>query len=90
MEMRKISRIHYSTVMWFLNLSEPPHDTTVSGIQRDIVDAYNNVASQSMVAANETKGTRNENKIYDITVSCDGTWQKRGYNSPECNSNNLS
>ena len=49
MEMRKISRIHYSTVMWFLNLSEPPHDTTVSGIQRNIVDAYNNVASQSKV-----------------------------------------
>ena len=43
-----------------------------------------------MIIANEIEGTRNKNKICDITVSCDGTWQKRGYNSPECNSNNLS
>ena len=32
-------------------------------------------------AANETEGTRDENGICDITVSCDGTWQKRCYNS---------
>ena len=43
----------------FLNLSEPPHATTLSDIQKNIVDAYNNVDSQSMIsAANEIEGTR--------------------------------
>ena len=66
----------------FLNLPEPPHATTVSDIQKKTVDAYNNVASQSMIsAANEIEGTRDENGICDITFSCDGTWQKRGYDS---------
>ena len=69
----------------FLNLPEPPHATTVSDIQKNIVDAYNNIASQSMIStANEKEGTRDENGICDITVSCDGTWQKRGYNSGKC------
>ena len=27
------------------------------------------------------EGTRDENGICDINASCDGTWQKRGYNS---------
>ena len=54
--------------MWFLNLPEPPHATTVSDIEKKIVD----VASQSMIfAATEIEGTRDENGICDITVSCD-------------------
>ena len=55
-------------VMWFLNLPEAPHATAVSDIKKKIVD----VASQSMIsAANVIEGTRDENGICDITVSCD-------------------
>ena len=32
-------------------------------------------------AANEIEGTKDENRICDITVLCDGAWQKGGYNS---------
>ena len=54
--------------MWFLNLPEAPHATAVSDIKKKIVD----VASQSMIsAANVIEGTRDENGICDITVSCD-------------------
>ena len=76
--MREIDRSHTALekLIGFLNLPEPPHTTTVSDIQKNIVDAYNNVAYQSMIfAANEIEGTRDENRICDITASCDGTWQ---------------
>ena len=66
----------------FLNSPEPPRATTISEIQKNIVDAYNNVPSQSTISgANEIEVTRDENVICDITVPCDGTWQKRSYNS---------
>ena len=69
-------------VLAVMAMKEPPHAATVSDIQKNIVDAYNNVASQSMIsAANEIEGTWDENGICNITVSCDGAWQKRGYNS---------
>ena len=32
-------------------------------------------------AASEIEGTKDENGICDITLSCDGSWQKRGYSS---------
>ena len=75
--MREIGRSHAALekLCEFLNLSERPHE-------KNIVDAYNNVASQSMIsAANEIEGTRDENGTCDITISCDGTWSKRGDNS---------
>ena len=77
--LREIGRGHTALEkLWrFLNLPEPPHATTVSDRQKNIVDIYNNVASQSMIyAANKIEGTRDENGICDITVSCDGTWQE--------------
>ena len=51
-------------------MPEPPHATTVSDIQKNIVDACNKI-----------EGTRNEDEICEIAVSCDGKWQERGYNS---------
>ena len=79
MPMREIGRGHAALekLCRFLNLPEPSRATTVSYTQKNIVDIYNNVASQSMIyAANEIEGTRDENGICDITVSCDGTWQE--------------
>ena len=76
MAMREISCGHTALekLCGFFNLPEPSHAPTVSDIQKDIVDAYNDVASQSMIsAANEIEGTRDENRIYEITVLCDGT-----------------
>ena len=84
MAMREIGRGHTALekLCGFLNLPEPPHITTVNDIQKNIVDAYNNAASHSMIsAASEIEGTKDENGICDITVSCDGIWQKRGYSS---------
>ena len=84
MAMREIGSGHTALekLCGFLNLPEPPHITTVNDIQKNIADAYNNVAFHSMIsAASEIEGTKDENGICDITVSCDGTWQKRGYSS---------
>ena len=58
--LREIGRGHTSLEkLWrILNLPEPPHATTVSDRQKNIVDIYNNVASQSMIyAANKIEGT---------------------------------
>ena len=59
MAMREIGRCHTALekLCEFLNLPEPPHE-------KNIVDAYNNVASQSKIfAAKEIEGTRDENGI---------------------------
>ena len=59
MAIREIGRSHTALekLCEFLNLPEPPHE-------KNIVDAYNNVASQSKIfAAKEIEGTRNENGI---------------------------
>ena len=48
---------------------------------KDIALYYSNVATDSMLqAVQEIKGD-DEEPICDIAVSCDGTWQKRGYSS---------
>ena len=81
---RKISRgqTTLEKLCGILDLPEPRHATTVRNIQKNIVNAYNNVASQYMVStANEVEGVRDENGICDITVSYNGPRQKRGYNS---------
>ena len=45
--------------MWVFKFTRTSHGTTVGDIQKNIVDAYNNLASQSMIsAANEIEGTR--------------------------------
>ena len=83
MAMRKIGRGYAALEKpcGFLNLPEPPHSTTVSDIQKNMVDVYNNLASRLMISvANEIEGTRDENETCDITLSCDGTWEKKGYN----------
>ena len=83
MAMREIGRGHAALEKLFglLSLPEPPHPITESDIYKNIVDASNNGASHLMIyAANEIESTRDENRICDITVLCDGTWQRRGYN----------
>ena len=48
MAIREIGRDHTALkkLCGFLNLPEPPHTTTVSDIEKNIVYAYNNVVSR--------------------------------------------
>ena len=50
--------------------------------KRTVLEAYNTVALQSMTdAADELKENMDEQGISDVTVSCDGFWQKQGHSS---------
>ena len=46
--------------------------------KKTVLEAYNTVALQSMThAADELQENKDEQGISDVTVSCDGSWQKR-------------
>lgn len=63
MTLREVGRGHPTLEMLcgFLDLPEPPYPTTASDIEKNIVDAYKNVASHSMISeANEIEGTKDE------------------------------
>ena len=70
----------------FMNLLPPMHVKAFNDMQEKIASNYTYVADGSMKnAANEfipVQGQGNENiadNIADITVSNDGSWQKRGH-----------
>ena len=72
----------------FMNLPPPMNVKAFNDMQEKIASAYTYVADGSTKnAVNEfipTQGQGNENiedDIGDITVSNDGSWQKRGYSS---------
>ena len=45
--------------------------------QKTVLVAYNTVALQSMInAADELQENKDEQGISDVTMSCDGIWQK--------------
>ena len=49
---------------------------------KTVLEAYNTVALQSMTdAAGELEENMDEQGISDVTVSCDGFWQKQGHSS---------
>ena len=51
-------------------------------VTADIACSYSNVARSCMMeAAEELKGSTDENLLCNVGLSCDGTWQKRGYSS---------
>ena len=50
--------------------------------QKTVLVAYNTVALQSMTdAADELQENKDEQGISDVTVSCDGIWQKWDHSS---------
>ena len=51
-------------------------------MNKDIAVSYSKVATGCMLeAANEVHSGADDNLLCDIAVSCDGTWQKRGFSS---------
>ena len=88
--MRKIGKGHtaLNAFCGFMNISPPMQTKAFYDIQSKIYNAYEQVANSSMVnAADEYRKSDeicendNNDAIVDIAVSCDGTWQKRGYSS---------
>ena len=62
----------------YLNLSPPMQVDASNETQKTVLEAYNTVALQSMTdAAHELQENKDEQGITDVTVSCDGSWQKR-------------
>ena len=62
----------------YLNLSPPNQVNVFNEKQKTVLEAYNTVALQSMThAADELQENKDEQGISDVTVSCDGSWQKR-------------
>ena len=94
--MREIGRGHtsLSTLCGIMNLPPPMNIKAYNDMQEKIASVYKEVANQSMQnAANEFRFKQQhdrivemidnnfENAIADITVSGDGSWQKRGFSS---------
>ena len=93
--MREIGKGHtaLSTFCGFMNMPQPMNVKPFNDMQENISNVYKEVANTSMKnAANEFRFTDDDehnavdvslddNKVTDITVSCDGTWQRRGYSS---------
>ena len=86
--MREIGKGHTALekLCGFMNLTPPMKKNAFNKMQKTLYAAYKDVAEQSMNEASaelrEDDGvTLDENGVGEITVSCDGTWQRRGYSS---------
>ena len=67
-----------------MNMPPPSGAKPFAKSSHTIVKHVKNIAKKSMAnAASEIRNTQNagENDIVNCPVSCDGTWQKRGYSS---------
>ena len=63
----------------YLNLSHPMQVNALNETQKTVLEAYNTVALQSMTNATDVlQENKDEQGISKVTVSCDGSWQKRG------------
>lgn len=70
----------------YLNLKPPMNKSAFIKMQKTIALAYKTVAEKFMNQAsteilNDDQIVLNNKGIANITVSCDGTWQRRGYAS---------
>ncbi|MBY0580841.1 MAG: hypothetical protein K2P53_04080 [Rickettsiales bacterium] len=81
--MREIGKGHSALekLCGFLNLPPPLQKATFNDVQNKISQSYKYIATQSMINAALEFTVRDDTGISDISVSCDGTWQKRGHNS---------
>ena len=80
---REIGKGHTAmeTFFGYMNCVPPMAYPTYREMNKDIALCYSDVATDSMLqAAQEIKGD-DEEAMCGIAVSCDGTWQKRGYSS---------
>ena len=66
----------------FMNFLPVMGKDSFSEMNKDIAVSYSKVATGCMLeAANEVHSGADDNLLCDIAVSCDGTWQKRGFSS---------
>ena len=75
----------YSGVEKFAGLMNMPKPMTRNNYDKLVVkiaSVTKTVAENTMSdAADELKNLAKDNQVVDTTVSCDGTWQKRGFQS---------
>ena len=87
--MREIGRGHTTVKNFcgFMNMPPPMQIKSFNEMQKNIVSVYQDVVNDSMQTASgelrdmaiDEFGQKNE--VADIVVSCDGTWQRRGFSS---------
>ena len=64
----------------YLNLSPPMQVNAFNETQKTVLEVCNTVALQSMTdAVDEQQQNKDGQGISDVTVFCDGSWQKRGH-----------
>ena len=83
---REIGKGHTAmeTLFGYLNCVPPMAYESYREMNKDIAICYSNITEKYKYdAVNELKSNvaESEDGIYDVAVSCDGTWQKRGYAS---------
>ena len=81
---REIGKGHSAmeSLFGFMNFLPVMGKDSFSEMNKDISASYSKVAKGCMSeAANEVHSGADENLLCDIAVSCDGTWQKRGFSS---------
>ena len=70
------------TLFGYMNYVPPMAYATFSDMNKELAACYSTVADNSMLqAVREINGDNSDDLICNIAVSCDGTWQKRGYSS---------
>ena len=70
------------TLFGYMNCVPPMACATFSEMNKELAACYSMVADNSMLqAVHEIKGDDNDDLVCNIAVSCNGTWQNRGYSS---------
>ena len=81
---REIGKGHSAmeSLFGFMNFLPVIEKDSFSEMNKDIAVSYSKVAKGCMFeAVNEVHSGADDNLLCDIAVSCDGTWQKRGFSS---------
>jgi hypothetical protein len=87
--MREIGKGHsvLEKLCGYLNMPPPMNVTVFNDIQKNVFNAYSDVVNSSMNNAadelriSEFASVEDQYSVSNTTVSCDGSWQKRGYAS---------
>ena len=79
---REIGKGHSAidTLFGLMNFIPVMHKDSFSAMNKDVAVSYSKVARSSMLEAANELHSDDEN-LCNIGISCDGTWQKRGFSS---------
>ena len=80
---REIGKGHSAidTLFGLMNFIPVMHKDSFSAMNKDVALSYSKVARSSMLEAAKELHSDDENLLCNIGISCDGTWQKRGFSS---------